>query len=67
LLIDAPSYLTVAQLGCAHRVFSNPTASAELGCLRVQQLSANQLHAGNGRAFSTTPLDPTNHQAALFV
>ena len=27
LLIDAPSYLTVARLGCAaHRVCSNPTA-----------------------------------------
>ena len=44
------------QSGRAQAAPSNPTASTEPVCLRVQLLSGNRIHAGNGRAFSTTPL-----------
>jgi len=51
LLIGVPTDLTVNQSGRAQAAPSNPTASAQPVCLRVQLLSGNRIHAGNGKAF----------------
>jgi len=51
LLADVPTDLVVKQPGCTHARSTNPTASTEPRYLRVQEFSAHQLHAGNGRAF----------------
>ena len=50
-----PTDLVVKQHGCTPARSTNPTASTEPRYLRVQQFSAHQLHAGNGRAFSNYP------------
>ncbi len=65
LLIGVPTDLTVNQSGRAQAAPSNPTASTEPVCLRVQLLSGNRIHAGNGRAFSTTPLSCGSRLATM--
>ena len=42
-------------MSCAHAVSRDPTASTEPRSLRVDRLSVNQIHAGNGRAFREPP------------
>jgi hypothetical protein len=50
-MIGVPTDRMVSQPHLALTAPSNPTASTEPICLRVQQLSGNRIHAGNGRAF----------------
>ena len=50
-LIGVPTDLPVNQSGRAQAAPSNPTASTEPVCLRVQLLSGNRIHAGIGRTF----------------
>ena len=56
MLAVVPTDLVVKQPGCTPARPTNPTASTEPRYLRIQEFSAHQSHAGNGRAFSTTPL-----------
>ena len=59
MLIGVPTGLMINQSGRAQAAPSNPTASTEPVCPRVQLLSGNRIHAGNGLELKLVFLAPT--------
>src|SRR5271166_3328019 len=63
--MDTPQDRVLILPDSAHTRFTIPQAPSEQRPVHVPEVSVTQMHAGNGRAFSTTPLSCGSRLATM--